>query len=61
MSENDFECLASTGVNTPPMAKMTDHEQTGSNSAVYVLECIGGADIANLERASALSAQCFGV
>jgi hypothetical protein len=26
--------------------------QTGSNSAVYVLERIGGADIANLERAS---------
>jgi hypothetical protein len=27
MSENDFECLASTGVNTPPTAKMTDDGQ----------------------------------
>ena len=27
MSENDFECFASTGVNTPPMAKMTDDVQ----------------------------------
>ena len=24
MNENDFECLAKTRVNTPPMAKMTD-------------------------------------
>jgi hypothetical protein len=24
ISENDFECFASTGVNTPPMAKTTD-------------------------------------
>jgi hypothetical protein len=23
LSKNDFECFASTGVNTPPMAKMT--------------------------------------
>jgi hypothetical protein len=27
MSENDFEYFASTGVNTPPMAKMTDDGQ----------------------------------
>src|SRR6267378_3120680 len=31
MSENDFECFASTGVNTPPMAKMTDDGQPGSD------------------------------
>jgi len=30
MNENDFECLAKTRVNTPPMAKMTDDVQTGS-------------------------------
>jgi len=24
MNENDFECLAKTRVNTPPMAKITD-------------------------------------
>src|ERR1700730_193122 len=29
-SENDFECFASTGVNTPPIDKMTDDVQTGS-------------------------------
>jgi hypothetical protein len=28
MNENDFECLAKTRVNTPPMAKMTDDVQT---------------------------------
>ncbi len=36
------------------------HGQTGSNSAVHVLERIGGADIANLGRSRAPSAQCFG-
>ena len=30
MNENDFECLAKTRVNTPPMAKMTDDELLGS-------------------------------
>jgi hypothetical protein len=30
MNENDFECLAKTRVNTPPMAKMTDDVQPGS-------------------------------
>jgi hypothetical protein len=29
MNENDFECLAKTRVNTPPMAKMTDDVVTG--------------------------------
>jgi hypothetical protein len=32
MNENDFECLAKTRVNTPPMAKMTDNELHGSNA-----------------------------
>lgn len=31
MRENNFECFASTGVNTPAMAKMTDDGLTGSN------------------------------
>jgi len=31
MNENDFECLAKTRVNTPPMAKMTDDGQPGSD------------------------------
>jgi hypothetical protein len=30
MNENDFECLAKTRLNTPPMAKMTDDELHGS-------------------------------
>ena len=30
MNENDFECLAKTRVNTPPMAKMTDDGQARS-------------------------------
>ena len=33
MSENDFECFASTGVNTPPMAKMTDMTGRAENPA----------------------------
>ena len=34
INENDFECLASTGVNTPLMAKMTvDSEVTGEDWA----------------------------
>jgi hypothetical protein len=31
MNENDFECLAKTRVNTPPMAKMTDDGQLFPN------------------------------
>jgi hypothetical protein len=30
MNENDFECLAKTRVNTPPMAKMTGYAPSGS-------------------------------
>src|SRR6267154_448824 len=37
ISENDFECLASTGVNTPPMANMTDDVLCGS----YALDGLG--------------------
>jgi hypothetical protein len=33
MNENDFECLAKTRVNTPPMAKMTDDGQACATSA----------------------------
>jgi hypothetical protein len=30
-NEDDFEHFTSTGVNTPPTAKMTDDGQTGGN------------------------------
>jgi hypothetical protein len=32
MSENDFECLARTGVNTPAMAKMTGKQEVIPNN-----------------------------
>jgi hypothetical protein len=41
MNENDFECLAKTRVNTPPMAKMTDDEQTGSYAQGQTLNDAG--------------------
>jgi len=36
MNENDFECLAKTRVNTPPMAKMTDDVLHGSYAGPQV-------------------------
>src|SRR5258708_15172486 len=36
MNENDFECLAKTRVNTPPMAKMTDDGLSGSHPTAFV-------------------------
>ena len=41
MNENDFECLAKTRVNTPPMAKMTDDGQGLSR----LIEWQGGHDL----------------
>ena len=35
MNENDFECLAKTRLNTPPMAKMTDDELRGSYAGLH--------------------------
>ena len=36
MNENDFECLAKTRVNTPPMAKITDDGLLGRYSGPEV-------------------------
>ena len=36
MNENDFECLAKTRLNTPPIAKMTDDELHGSYAGPQV-------------------------
>jgi hypothetical protein len=34
MNEGDFECLAKTRVNTPPMAKMTDDASAFSDATL---------------------------
>jgi len=41
MNENDFECLAKTRVNTPPMAKITDDGQPGNNPLDIVTPATG--------------------
>jgi len=52
ISEKDFECFARTGVNTPPMAKMTDDGQTSShpNGGHRIASIIFGQQDVKLSR-----------
>ena len=57
MNENDFECLAKTRVNTPPMAKMTDDELHGSYAGPQVCNQANEISLTPQKSASGKSPQ----